>query len=195
VVEIPATMFLEMPGFLPAAADEYLKDEQVLDLGNRTLRVLHTPGHAPGHCCFALEDDRIVLTGDHILPKITPHVGFFPGGDEDPLGDFLDSLKRVAEQSYRLALPAHGEPFLDPASRVGRLVRHHEFRLTAIIDALGKEPKTAWDVVPLVFGELPDIHKFAALFETLSHLVYSAAKGDITRFEDDGKVFWKRREH
>lgn len=191
-IDIPTAMFIQMPGFQPAAPDGYLRDDQIIDLGNRDLRVLHTPGHAPGHCCFALEEESIVLTGDHILPKITPHVGYFPGGDPDPLGDFLDGLKRVGEGSYRSALPAHGEPFLDPATRVARIVGHHEFRIRATIDALGREPKTGWEVIPAVFGEVEGMHLFAALFETLSHLVHAEVLGQVKRIEDGDVVRWAR---
>jgi glyoxylase-like metal-dependent hydrolase (beta-lactamase superfamily II) len=180
--------------YRPAAPDEYLFDEQVFEKGERWVRVLHTPGHSPGHCCFAIGDEGIVLTGDHILPKITPHVGYFPGGNPNPLGDFLDSLKRIGEGGYRLGLPAHGEPFLDPASHVGRIVAHHEYRLKATVDALGKGAKTAWDVVPEIFGgDLPGFHRFAAFFETLSHLILAETEGLIRReIDDQGVIRWRR---
>ncbi len=179
--------------YRPAAPDAYLEDEQVFDLSERSVRVLHTPGHSPGHCCFQMGDEGIILTGDHILPRITPHVGYFPGGNPNPLGDFLDSLKRIGEGGYRLGLPAHGEPFLDPASHVGRIVAHHEFRLKATVDALGRGAKTAWDVVPEVFGnDLPGFHRFAAFFEILSHLVLAEVEGRIKQERDGERILWRR---
>jgi glyoxylase-like metal-dependent hydrolase (beta-lactamase superfamily II) len=179
--------------YRPAAPDAYLTDEQVFDLGERFVRVIHTPGHSPGHCCFAIGDEQIVLTGDHILPKITPHVGYFPGGNPNPLGDFLDSLKRIGEGSFRLGLPAHGEPFLDPASHVSRIVAHHEYRLKACVDALGRGAKTAWDVVPEIFGnDLPGFHRFAAFFEVLSHLVLAEVEGSIRRELEGERILWRR---
>jgi glyoxylase-like metal-dependent hydrolase (beta-lactamase superfamily II) len=191
-IEITGSMFMHIPGFEPAAPDGYLQDEQLLDLGGRDLLVLYTPGHAPGHCCFVLPEEGAILSGDHVLPKITPHVGYFPGGPENPLAEYIDSLKRVGEGSYRIGLPAHGEPFLDPASRVARIVRHHEFRLLAIADALGHEAKTAWAVIPIVFGDLPEFHYFAALFETLAHLVHLEHDGKVMQEEVGGKVFWRK---
>jgi len=179
--------------YRPAAPDAYLEDEQVFELTDRRVRVLHTPGHSPGHCCFQIGDEGIILTGDHILPKITPHVGYFPGGNPNPLGDYLDSLKRIGEGGYRLGLPAHGEVFLDPASHVGRIVAHHEFRLKATVDALGKGAKTAWDVVPEIFGgDLPGFHRFAAFFEILSHLVLAEYEGLIKQERDGDKILWRR---
>jgi glyoxylase-like metal-dependent hydrolase (beta-lactamase superfamily II) len=180
--------------YRPAPPDAYLEDDQIFELGNRRLRVVHTPGHSPGHSCFAIGEESIVLTGDHILPKITPHVGYFPSGDPNPLAAFLDSLKRIGEGGYRLGLPAHGEPFLDPASHVARIVAHHEFRLKATVDALGKESKTAWDLVPSIFGgDLPGFHRFAAFLETLSHLVLAESEGLIkSERGDDELIRWRR---
>ena len=184
---------LGMKEFRPAIPDAFLTDDQVFEMGDRRVRVMHTPGHSPGHCCFALGAEGIVLTGDHILPKITPHIGYFPGGDPNPLGSFLDSLKKIGECSYDRAFPAHGEPFLDPSSHVSRIVAHHEFRLKATVDALGKDAKTAWDVVPEIFGnDLPGFHRFAAFFETLSHLVLAEHEG-LIRQEFDGELIrWRR---
>ncbi|MGH2785537.1 MAG: MBL fold metallo-hydrolase [Actinomycetota bacterium] len=184
---------LGAPEYRPAAPDAYLTDDQIFDLGRRKMRVVHTPGHSPGHCCFALGSENIVLTGDHILPRITPHVGYFPGGDANPLGNFLDSLKKIGECGFRLALPAHGDPFLDPASHVSRIVAHHEFRLRACVDALGKEAKTAAEVVPEIFGnDLPGFHWFAAFFEALSHLVHAEFEGMIKQEQDGDRIRWRR---
>lgn len=192
-LDVSPLAFMKHPAFKPAAPDRYLADDQHLDLGGRAVRVLHTPGHTPGHCCFEVLEEQIVLTGDHVLPKITPHVGYYPGSD-DPLADFLDSLKRIGEGGYRQALPAHGEPFLDPASRCARIVRHHEFRLRACVDALGRKTLTGWEVVPAVFGEdLEGFHRFAAMFEALAHLVLAESRGEVQRVTDDaGVIRWRR---
>ena len=181
------------PAFKPAAPDRFLADDEHIDLGSRAVRVLHTPGHTPGHCCFEVLEEQIVLTGDHVLPKITPHVGYYPGSD-DPLADFLDSLKRIAEGGYRHALPAHGEPFLDAASRCARIVRHHEFRLRACVDALGKKTLTGWEIWPAVFGDhVEGFHRFAAMFESLAHLVLAESRGEVERVTDDaGVIRWRR---
>lgn len=192
-IDMTTPMFSHVPGFDPAAADHYLEEGQRIDLGGRSLCVLHTPGHAPGHCCFELEGEDMILTGDHVLPKITPHVGYFPAGDEDPLRDFLASLERIAASTYRTGLPAHGELFADPAARARRIVRHHDYRLKAIVDTIRRRPKTAWDIVPEIFGDLPEVHRFAALFETLAHLVYAQTEGLASSEEVDGKILWRAR--
>lgn len=188
-LNVPAAAFLMTPGFEPAVPDEPLADEQTIELGGRAVRVLHTPGHTPGHCCFEFGD--IVLTGDHVLPKITPHVGYYPGS-EDPLADFIASLKRIGDGGYRLALPAHGEPFDDVAARAARIIRHHEFRLRATVDALGRETLSGWEVTPRVFGgELEGFHRFAAMFETLAHLVLAESRGEVERVVGDGVIRWR----
>jgi glyoxylase-like metal-dependent hydrolase (beta-lactamase superfamily II) len=191
-VDMGSPMFSHVPGFDPAAPGAYLADEQVLDLGGRTLHVMHTPGHAPGHCCFALPEEDMILTGDHVLPKITPHVGYFPGGDEDPLGAYLSSLERIASTSFHLALPAHGDPFHDPASRARRIMRHHDFRMKAIADAIRARPMTAWDIVPELFGrDLPEMHYFAGFFEVLAHLEYGRRRSLVSMDDSTGKVLWR----
>jgi glyoxylase-like metal-dependent hydrolase (beta-lactamase superfamily II) len=190
-VDLDGPLFSNVPGFHPAAPDGFIDEGEEIDLGGRVLRVMHTPGHAPGHCCFAIDAEETVMTGDHLLPKTTPHVGYFPGGDPDPLRSFLASLRRFEESNFRLALPAHERIFSEPAARATRIVRHHMFRLKACVDALGTGEKTAWEIIPDVFGDLPDIHRFAALFETLSHLVYAESEGLAVREEHDGKTLWR----
>jgi glyoxylase-like metal-dependent hydrolase (beta-lactamase superfamily II) len=205
--------YLMRPGFEPGVPDGALGDEQRIELGARVVRVLHTPGHTPGHCCFefafkviwtpghsaghiCLYDKRnkVLLSGDHVLPHITPSVGLHVRTTSNPLADYLDSLKRIGERGYRFAMPAHGEPFLDPSSRVARIVRHHEFRLRACVDALGRETLTGWDVTPRVFGEdLRGFHRYAAMFETLAHLVLAESRGQVERVADDGVIHWRRR--
>ena len=79
--------------------DHLLADEDEIPLGDgRPLRVVWTPGHTPGHCCLLLEPDGILFVGDHLLPKITPHVGLWPNGPENPLGDFLASHERIQKR-------------------------------------------------------------------------------------------------
>ncbi|HZR79841.1 MAG TPA: MBL fold metallo-hydrolase, partial [Candidatus Binatia bacterium] len=76
--------------------DRFLEDGDVLTIGTRRLQVVWTPGHTPGHCCFLDLDARALFVGDHLLPKITPHVGVYATGPRNPLGDFVASQEKVA---------------------------------------------------------------------------------------------------
>ena len=89
------------------------------------------------------------------------------------------------------ALPAHGALVTDPSDRAARIMRHHEFRVRAVIDALGKDAKTGWDIVPIVFGQVEGFHRYAALFEGLAHLVLAWHRGLVERLDTDGITRWR----
>jgi glyoxylase-like metal-dependent hydrolase (beta-lactamase superfamily II) len=122
----------------PAIPDRELADGDRADLPGRELRVIHTPGHTPGHICLYLADSGQMFTGDHVLPKITPNIGLYAFDDQDanPLADFLESLARAAKVGAREALPAHEFRFTGVGARIAAIEAHHEERLgevTAIL--------------------------------------------------------------
>src|SRR5438094_277647 len=95
--------------YAPAEPDHLIADEDEIPLGDgRSLQVVWTPGHTPGHCCLLLLPERVLFVGDHLLPKITPHVGLWPGGPENPLGDFLGSHAKVQKADASLVCPQRG---------------------------------------------------------------------------------------
>ncbi len=146
-------------------------------------QVLDVPGHADGH--VALLRDGVLVTGDHLLPQITPAVGLYPESRPDPLGDYLASLRRTAELGARLALPGHGEPIRDPAARAEEIVAHHVARLDETEAALADRPQTGYEVSLVVFGrELSPTQRRFAVAETLSHLERLVATGRAARSED-----------
>jgi glyoxylase-like metal-dependent hydrolase (beta-lactamase superfamily II) len=135
----------------PAEPDRELDDGDLVDLPGRRLRAIWTPGHSPGHICLHLEDDGRLFTGDHVLPRITPHIGLYPYDRPgvDPLGDFLASLRRVAglpAAERAEALPAHQHRFTGLAERARAIIGHHEDRLAEVAALLGAEPVTLWQV-------------------------------------------------
>ena len=135
----------------PAKPDREVSDGELIDLPGRKLRVIWTPGHSPGHICLHLEDAGRMFTGDHVLPRITPHIGLYPYDtpDVDPLGDYLESLSRVADigaAAAAAALPAHEHRFSDIAARAGEIAEHHEERLSEVAGLLTDEPATLWDI-------------------------------------------------
>ena len=100
-------------GFVtPTYPDKLLEDGDRPDVPGWNLRAIHTPGHSPGHLCFYLAEQRLMLTGDHVLPRITPNISYHPQSGPNPLGDFLDSLDKVAREDVELVLPAHEHRFV-----------------------------------------------------------------------------------
>jgi glyoxylase-like metal-dependent hydrolase (beta-lactamase superfamily II) len=92
-----------------AAPDRAVGDGEQVDVPGWDVRAIWTPGHTPGHLCFHVPEHRMLLSGDHVLPSITPHISISRrdrGGD--PLGDFLDSLQKVAGLDADEVLPADG---------------------------------------------------------------------------------------
>ncbi|MEU6750871.1 MBL fold metallo-hydrolase [Spirillospora sp. NPDC046719] len=132
----------------PAIPDRALDDGELVDLPGRRLRVIWTPGHSPGHICLHLEDGDRMFTGDHVLPRITPHIGLYPYDtpDVDPLSDFLGSLDKISAMSADEVLPAHQYRFTGLSGRAQEIIGHHEERLAEVTALLSSRPVTLWDV-------------------------------------------------
>jgi len=110
-------------------------EADVISIGDREWVSVHTPGHTPDHLCLLDPDNGLMISGDHILPTITPHISGM-GATIDPLADFFASLDRMSEfESVTTVLPAHGLEFADLAGRAQAIRRHHEERLTVLQDA------------------------------------------------------------
>ena len=151
------------------------------------------PGHADGQLC--LLKDGVLVSADHLLGRISPTVGLWPESRPDPLGDFLDALRRTIELAPRLALPGHGEPLEDPVARAHELIEHHRERLEAVEVALTEAPRTGYELSFDLFGDdlKPAARRFAVA-ETLSHLERLVVEERAARREDDGGVAYTARQ-
>ena len=101
----------------------------MIDANGRALEVVETPGHTRGHVVFYDTPSSLLFSGDHVLPTITPSIGFEPAMTDDPLGAFLDSLAIVRARPDAMLLPAHGPVVPSAHDRVDELVEHHRVRL------------------------------------------------------------------
>jgi len=166
-----------------------VRDGDVLDCG---LRAVWTPGHTPGHTVYVT--DFGVFTGDHVLPKITPNISWYPLPGFNPLGEYLKSLKKVAWKTR--AFPAHGDELQDLSARVAELLRHHEKRLAEVLELL-KEPMTTYQVAQRTswdagsFEQFDVYNKIFAIGEAYSHLIYLEERGLVRRVEKE-VVYWTR---
>jgi glyoxylase-like metal-dependent hydrolase (beta-lactamase superfamily II) len=179
--------------YVPTQPDGFIADGDVVRAGDREIRVVWTPGHTRGHCVMHLFREGLMIAGDHLLPKITPHVGYYPGGPPNPLGDFLDSQRKIQALDVRLVLPAHGGPFPDHHHRANQIIHHHHTRLQEIFDLVRRTPRDGYDVARHAFGftsESSIAIQFPATFETLAHLEYLRQAGTVTRSERDGRIFY-----
>ncbi len=191
---------LPMPGefwrgmYEPAKPDHLLADGDRIAIGERELEVVWTPGHTPGHCVMVFRRERLMIVGDHLLPKITPHIGVFAEGQGDPLGNFLQSLRKVGALDVDLVLPAHGPVYDEPKKRVAQLIEFHAYRMDVMLDCVRREPKTAYEIALEAFdltSESPLQQQFPATFETLAHFEHMRRLGRAESIERDDRVEWR----
>ncbi len=176
--------------FLPfsrmAIPDRLLEDGEHADFPGWRMRAVHTPGHTPGHLCFAEERTQLFFSGDHVLPRISPNISTTHDGTPDPLGDYLQSLAAVSVDEPAEVLPAHEWRFRGLADRAGQLREHHEHRLTELLDAIRDHPNsTPWQLAAYLTWSRPwDQYerrmRIFAVTETDAHLRLLAARGLIT---------------
>ncbi len=173
--------------------DEFLSDGDVIEIGSRRLKIIWTPGHSDGHCVVDLEREQALIAGDHLLPTITPHVGLYPEGAANPLGDFLASQHKVQDLPVQAVLPAHGEVYADLHHRVDQLLEHHRRRQDRMLGLVQKSPRTAFEVAERVFGDRPRpvFHVIAATCETLAHLELAFLEGKARKVERDDRVLFQ----
>ena len=179
----------------PTMPDTTLYGGEAITCGDFSFEVMPTPGHTSGHICLYEPDKKILLSGDHILPTITPHVGLHPQSGSNPLGDYLDSLNRLKTLEVDLVLPGHEQPFTGFQERIEGITLHHSLRNAEILAALGYDSKTAFqltteitwlhDVKGVGWHKLGNWDKRMAILETLAHLEAMRAKGELEKFNRD----------
>ena len=178
--------------------DAWLEGDHPIAIGSRTLHAVHTPGHTQGHFVFADHAAGLLFAGDHVLPTITPSIGFEPVPVAQPLRDFLGSLTKVRQLPDLRLLPAHGPVAPSAHDRIDELLDHHETRLRHCLEALGGGSGTAYDVAGMLgwtrhehrLADLDVFNQALASMETKAHLELLVARGQATRLEtDEGVVF------
>lgn len=157
-----------------------------LHLGERQFQTIHAPGHSDGQLLFYDMDDQLLLSGDHVLMKITPNIGLWRKSDPNPLANFLNSLRELAHLEVRLALPGHKILITDWRGRIEELLHHHAERLQHTLTALHEGATTPYTVSLSIFNTehfSPHEWRFA-LAESLAHLEYLRLRGEIDRAEN-----------
>jgi glyoxylase-like metal-dependent hydrolase (beta-lactamase superfamily II) len=166
-----------------AVPDRLLEDGGIADFPGWRMRAVHTPGHTPGHLCFAEERTGLFFSGDHVLPRISPNISTGASGAADPLGDYLDSLGAVRDLDPVEVLPAHEWRFTGLADRVDALTVHHEQRLTELLTAVRDHPHvTPWELAAHLTWSRPWTQyerrmRIFAVTETDAHLRLLASRG------------------
>jgi glyoxylase-like metal-dependent hydrolase (beta-lactamase superfamily II) len=128
--------------------DRELAEGDTVDTDLGAWRVIDTPGHAPSHICLYQPERRLLISGDHLLGRVSLY--FDTGYTPDPVAEFLDSLGKVENLDARLALSGHGRPFTDVAGHVAANRALIDQRAAAVETAL---PGTAYEIAQRVYGE------------------------------------------
>lgn len=174
-----------------AMPDILLDDGDAVPHGARTMRAVWTPGHTPGHICLHDPARGVLLTGDHVLPRISPNIGLVTG-EENPLASYIASLARVTGYDDMEVLPAHEYRFRGVAGRTRALIRHHHERCDEIAAVLrAHSGSTTWEVAEKLTWSRgwENVHGFmrrSAVAETGAHLMYMRKVGSVEIL--DGEV-------
>lgn len=177
--------------FHMAVADRLIEDGEHADFPGWRMRAVHTPGHTPGHLCFAEENTRLFFSGDHVLPRISPNVSTGDANLANPLAAFLDSQRAVRDLEAEEVLPAHEWRFRGLAARTDALIAHHEHRLGELLTAIGEHPGTTpWELAAYLTWSRPWEQyerrmRIFAVTETDAHLRLLASRGLIV---SDGRA-------
>ncbi|WP_308015543.1 MBL fold metallo-hydrolase [Pseudonocardia sp. ICBG1293] len=170
-------------------------DEGPVRAGDRALDALPTPGHTVGHLVFRDAAASMLFAGDHVLPHITPSIGFEPAPPVLPLGEYIRSLELVRRLPDTRLLPAHGHVTRSVHDRVDELLAHHDDRLeSTLVAVLPGEPASAHEVAGRLLwtrrarplGRLSPVNRMLAVLETAAHLDLLVARSLLRSDPTDG---------
>jgi glyoxylase-like metal-dependent hydrolase (beta-lactamase superfamily II) len=166
-----------------ADPDLRLMDGETVALRGLELRVVTTPGHSPGHICLVDEPHGLIFSGDHVLPRISPHIALELPGPANPLADYYESLERIAFEDEMEVCPAHEYRFIGMQRRVAQLIGHNRERSAEVLRVMDQHgPETVWDIARHLswsrgWESLQAFSLRLAVSETASHVVYLRSQG------------------
>ena len=176
--------------FVPPKPTARLRDGDVVKLAGREWFAVHTPGHTLDHLCLHDPEGGLLLSGDHVLPTITPHIAGM-GAGRDPLKGFVDSLDKVAAlPDVKRVLPAHGHPFDDVAKRCDEIKEHHEERIDKLREVSASiGPASVTELSHHLFRKAR--WGYMAESETYAHLEHLRLAGEAERHVTKGTYLYE----
>jgi glyoxylase-like metal-dependent hydrolase (beta-lactamase superfamily II) len=184
-IETLANSAMPVRGYVDIAQpDVLLEDGEKPEVKGWDLTAIWTPGHSPGHLCFWEDTQQLMLSGDHVLPRITPNIPFHPQAGPNPLGDFLHSLEKLRPYQAVEVLPAHEHRFVGLEGRLDGLAHHHEARFEEVVAAIGAGVDTTWGIAARLpwsrpWERIEGFMRRAALSEAMAHLVALEHRGVV----------------
>ena len=173
-----------------------LTDRMSVTIDGSDWEVVVGRGHSPEHACLFNAERNVVISGDQLLPKISSNVSVYPTEPHaNPLSDWIESLSAMKHRLPEdvLVLPAHGSPFRGAHERLDALIDEHMTGLSKLLD-LCAEPRRAVDVFPALFkANISASNLIMATGESVAHLNYLLAEGELSTETDSDGVRWYQR--
>ena len=180
----------------PLGSVTALSGGEGIQAGKVSLKALAAPGHTPGSLCYYLESEKALFSGDTLLPNFTPNPGTILYHEllvsdrirSNPLGDFLDSIGKLANVEAAVVFPGHGNPIFDPGGLINDYLRHHRERLASILGIVEGRSLSCFEISRLLFkGSNSADDSLLQNIEVLAHLIYLIREGKVfERISDDG---------
>ncbi|WP_299295233.1 MBL fold metallo-hydrolase [uncultured Tateyamaria sp.] len=175
-----------------------IKQGDTIRMGGRAWDIHIGNGHAPEHATFWSRDDNLVISGDQILPSISPNTGVYATEPmADPIGDWLEACERLAPLAHddHLVLGGHKLPFTGLPTRMRQLIDNHHGALARLIDYIDTPKSAAQCFVPLFKRKIGEGEYGLALVEAIAHLSHLYQEGRASRTKrDDGAWVYQRKD-
>jgi len=176
----------------PLTKPHLVQGGETMTIGGRAFELIWTPGHTEGHLCVLDRATNTIFTGDHMLARITPHIGMWRNNGDSPLHAYEESLALIEHMAPARALPAHEAFIEDVPERARELRQHHEERRQDVLGVMSPETRPALDIAKDVFrGREGGMQTFLALSETLAHLDALVREGLVLREDGEGAGFYR----
>ncbi len=166
---------VEEGGDMDFQPDQLVRDGDVLDGGDWSIKCVYTPGHTSNHMCYQLREHKALFTGDHVMGWSTSIISP-PDGD---MGAYIASLEKLLEHDDEVYWPTHGPSIADPKPHVRAFIAHRRRREEQILACVGQGVHHIQDMVPLMYTELPEFMYPAAARSVLAAVVYLVGKGKL----------------
>jgi len=192
-----AIRYIESAQTLADPLDEafFLTDGDAIPFQSMTWTALLCPGHSPGLLCFHWPEKKILLTGDHLLKKVTPNPILNVSENVLPfrypsLREYLTSLEKIERMDLSLLLPGHGEMIDDPQGLIQKIFAHHRERMSIIVASLSRGEKTPFEIAMDLFPGVPPFEVFLGISEAVGHLEILREEGRVRVTEREGIDFY-----
>lgn len=171
----------------------HLKEGEKISFGKYEYEIIFTPGHSDGLITLYNQEESILFSTDHILPKITPNISYWFHGDPNPLQTYFTSLEKIRKRDVEHVIPSHGKPFTNANKRIAEIISHHNERLDTLLSIL-KEPNAIYPICMQLFGKQLTVHEMRfAIGETIAHLEYLVYQGECEKVLEAEKWIYERK--